>query len=269
MEGKENGLGAFPSPVDIRDYKRKKIEQEYPKAYFIKGIPIKNQGSAPTCVAHALSELVEFHTLKDTNEFVKFSTEFIYGCRDSSLYEAEGMFIREGLQILNTYGDVVYSDLKGNSPKGTVANLHVQDKFDYLKDRAYPYRISAYYKIKTLDEIKQAIYNDGPVVASLKWQRKNFKKGFYSYNSNEPHGNHAILIVGWNENYLIGQNSWGATWGAKGFFFVPINEISEVFNEFYGVTDNIENVIKPSKIVKKVGPLANKLIQKTKEKNNA
>ncbi len=56
--------------------------------------------------------------------------------------------------------------------------------------------------------------------------KKNIWRGGV-YDSNDCDGqdpNHAVVIVGWgNENgmdYWIGRNSWGPTWGQKGYFLI-------------------------------------------------
>jgi hypothetical protein len=41
------------------------------------------------------------------------------------------------------------------------------------------------------------------------------------------HGRHAMLIVGYTGNYYIVKNSWGETWGDKGYCYVPKNVIAE------------------------------------------
>jgi len=55
----------------------------------------------------------------------------------------------------------------------------------------------------------------------------NYKNGVYKYSQGMLLGGHAVKIVGWgntlnatgaNEFYWIVQNSWGPTWGEKGYF---------------------------------------------------
>lgn len=114
----EYGFGAVPSPPDIRDYVLSTPNLDtsnLPSSYIIKPLKIKSQGSQLTCVAHVLSSIVEFHTMKDTNERINYSTEFIYGCRFDSDYFGEGMYLRDGLKVIQKYGDVEYSVLPGNS----------------------------------------------------------------------------------------------------------------------------------------------------------
>ena len=57
------GLGAVPSPKDIRDYRLKfNTWEEMPDTYYVVDkAMVKNQGEKPTCVAHALSEIIEYN----------------------------------------------------------------------------------------------------------------------------------------------------------------------------------------------------------------
>ena len=255
------GFGAIPSPKDIRDYKLQAtaiIPQHLPKTFKLKTVGIKNQGSESTCVAHSLASLVEFYNMRDTGHNYDYSTEFIYGCRFDTDYFGEGMYLRDGLKVIQKYGDVWHTQLPGNS-NVSVAIKKVTENFDTLAPLAYPNRISTYYRIQNLNEIKYALINDGPVPASMKWFKdaKVTSKGVYTYNSKDIISNHAVLIIGWTEDSLIVQNSWGYLWGDHGLFYVPFDEVEEVFRELYGVTDNISNIKQPSSIIIKFSPLIN------------
>ena len=239
--------GLVLSPIDIRDYKLKTIDTNIPKEYFINTIPIKNQRTSPTCVPHVLSEIVEFHTFKDNNSFNRFSTEFIYGNRNETEYTSEGMYYRDGFRILKEYGDVRYEDLKGNSASAAAARKNISNNINVLKEKAYPFRISSYYKISSIEELKYSIYNYGPVAAAVRWQKDNIINGTYQFDELAPSTYHAVLIVGWNENELIIQNSWGRSFGIDGYFKIPYEVARVVIKEMYGVTDDIENIIKPHK----------------------
>ena len=258
-------FGALPSPKDIRDYKVQAtavIPQKLPKTFKLKTTAIKSQGSKPTCVAHTLASLVEFYNLRDTKHNHIFSTDFIYGCRFEADYLGDGMYMRDGLKILQKYGDVWYTQLPGNSNVST-AMKKVKENYNTLIPLANPNRISTYYKIQTLNELKYAIINDGPVPAVMRWFKdaKVKSDGVYRYNSKEIENHHAVLIIGWTENSLIAQNSWGVLWGDHGLFYVPVDKMEEVFRELYGVTDDINNIIQPNQITIKLSPLINLILE--------
>ena len=163
----QQGFGALPSPPDIRDYQLASGAVDLstlPETFINTKTKIKSQGNKQTCVAHALSSLVEFHdSLHET-----FSTDFIYGCRTDSDYLGEGMYLRDGLKVLQHYGDVLLEDLPGNTDVPT-ARQKVSQNFSSLKEKAFPNRISTYYKVNTVDELKHSLYFNGPVPGSIRW----------------------------------------------------------------------------------------------------
>lgn len=261
----EYGFGALPSPKDIRDYRLAAAALttvKLPESYMLEPARIKCQGSHPTCVAHALSSLVEYFNLRDSGFNYLFSTDFIYGCRTDDDYLGEGMYLRDGLKVIQKYGDVRHSQLPGNTDVPT-ARKKVFADFENLAIEALPNRISTYYRISSLNELKYAIYTGGPVPANMKWFTSAYASldGIYHYTNTEIKSYHAVLIIGWTKDYLIVQNSWGITWGRKGLFYVPIDKIDEVFYEFYGVTDDIGNITKPTKLTNKFSSLINFILR--------
>jgi len=56
------------------------------------------------------------------------------------------------------------------------------------------------------------------------------------FNAAEPpsglHGRHAMLIVGYTGNFYILKNSWGESWGDKGYGYVPKSVLAESDPEF-------------------------------------
>lgn len=267
----EYGFGLIPSPPDIRDYTLAAgiTKEKLPETFMNESVKIKNQGARSTCVAHSLSSLVEFHNLQETKSYDEFSTEFIYGCRTLDDYLGEGMHLRDGLKVIQKYGDVKYSVLPGNSIMN-IARNKVIERFDELKEKAYPHRISAYYKINSLDELKYALYHYGPVPGAMKYYKKGkiASDGTYSYDTNNTYGNHAVLIVGWTEDGFIIQNSWGLFWGNKGYFKVLYKDMDILFYEYYGVTDNINdgNIKQPNKFIKFISPFINWILKLFKPK---
>ena len=238
-------FGTLLSPYDARDYKLVASgTEEFPNTFKLPTVTVKNQGSESSCVAHASSSVVEYHHKRQHNEKVIFSTEFIYGLRDVGYYVGDGMYIRNALKTLRKYGDVPLTDLKGNN-NYQKAMENVSSKLDELKEKAYPHRISSYFRADTEDAIKSALMNHGYVIASMNWHKgATLTDGIYT-PTDEVRCRHAIVIYGWNEKGWLAQNSWGGNWGNKGKFIIPFDF---KLNEAWGITDNItDNITMPKR----------------------
>lgn len=234
------------SPFDVRDYKVAVTTTEFPETFVLPEVSVKDQGSTGSCVAHACSSVVEYHNKVQEGTDIIFSTEFIYGYRPAGYYVGEGMFIRDALSTLRKVGDCPLSKLRGNH-KCPEAMEAVDVKLDELKDAAYPHRISAYARVKTVDEIKQALMSFGYVVVSMPWHKDyKLKNGVYTYTSNEVRGYHCVIIYGWDERGWLVHNSWGWNWGQRGRFVVPFDF---KWREAWAVSDKIigeGDVVRPA-----------------------
>ena len=230
-----NYNGVVESSYDARDYKIK-ADSEFPEEFELPyKVSVKNQGSKPTCVAHAVYSLIEYHNLIETGKYRKFSTEFIYGTRDIGYYIGDGMVIRDALKTVQKYGDCYYADCPGNHDTADAMN-NVNEKVEEYRDLAYPHRIGSYYRVKTPEEMKTALMNHGPVVISMTCKDNAYiADDIYCYPQDaENSGRHCVLVVGWNENGWIIQNSWGALYAGDGYFTLPFDF---KINEAWGTTD--------------------------------
>ena len=85
----------------------------------------------------------------------------------------------------------------------------------------------------TPTQIKNAIYNYGPIVVTMHVYDDfylYYQSGIYSYISGGFDGGHAITAVGWDDTTnppcFIVKNSWGAAWGESGYFRIAQSELS-------------------------------------------
>ena len=95
-----------------------------------------------------------------------------------------------------------------------------------LEEDAIRYRIGGYAKVDDLsfEGLKKAIYIHGALLAgftgsNIAWSSAHIRLP----KEKEKKWGHAVALIGYNKDYIIGQNSWGENWGNKGLFYVPKN----------------------------------------------
>lgn len=230
-------FGCILSSYDSRDYKLKAgaSKADLPEEFSLPlNMEVKNQRQVSSCVAHAVSSILEYHAIPK----VSLSTNFIYGIRKELFNsEGKGMMLRDACKIAVDYGDMLLEDCPGNNevPKSyDIANIAFNDQSKLAT--ASKYRILKYFLCTSNKDIKYALYNYGPVLASMKWYNNYTvgRDGMLSGDSKGEYGNHAIVIYGYTPDGFWCQNSWGKSWGKGGRFFVP-NSIK--FNEARGFVD--------------------------------
>jgi hypothetical protein len=82
----------------------------------------------------------------------------------------------------------------------------------------------------TVDSLRTAIANSGPVVVGMHVYDDfyNYMGGVYSYTGAGYVGDHAVVVIGYNDagQYFIGKNSWDTSWGEAGFFRIAYSEVT-------------------------------------------
>ena len=233
-------LGVIKSPYDVRDY-RIEASADLPLRFECTPIvPIKNQGSKPTCVAHAAASLIEYHNFRQQDEYIQFSTDYIYGTRGPLQYMGDGMCIRDALANLKTFGDCYHEDCPTNSEVKEAMAL-VDARREDLNEKAYPHRISSYYLCLTPEQIKTALVKHGPVLISMNvYDGATIKNDVYTCDTSKDYGRHCVLVYGYTANGWLVQNSWGPFYAGDGRFTLPYDF---KINEAWGITDNIDDPI--------------------------
>ena len=239
--------GAIFSPKDVRDYQAvyTAAAVEFPKEFELKMVRVKNQGFVGSCVAHSLSEVIEYFNNKQKNDNTEMSVGYIYGNRETSFHKGSGMVTRDALKAIMKYGDVPKKDFPHNIEVPYVINEYEKVK-DNLFEKSYPYRISSYAKLNSDNDVKQALMKNGPVVMAMDWYNDmKVKNGVLTTEKKGVAGGHCMVIYGWNEQGWKVQNSWGEYWGNNGCCIIPYDiEIREK----WAVIDNIiedMDIVKP------------------------
>lgn len=231
-------FGCILSKYDSRDYTLKSdvvSKSNLPEEFILPmDVGIKNQKSVSSCVAHAISSILEYHS----NPRQKLSTNFIYGIKKELFNnDTKGMCLRDACKIAADYGDMLLEDCPGNTEIPdcySVAESAMADE-DKLT-RSSEYRISKYFLCLTNNDIKYAIYKHGPVLAAIKWYKtyRVNSDGFLVGEHKGDYGGHAVVVYGYNKDGFLCQNSWGSAWGKKGTFILPYDI---KFTEARGIVD--------------------------------
>ncbi|MBO5003765.1 MAG: C1 family peptidase [Clostridia bacterium] len=158
--------------------------------------PVINQGSNPTCVPCSISAHLNWNrniTAKTNKIDNGIDIKEIYNIRQDK--RGDGMTIKEALHYLYKHG-----------VKSNVGNM----------------KIRKYAMIKSPLTLKQALLMNGPCIAALKVYNSGLE--FWDKNNGEFLGGHCICIVGWNKEGFIIRNSWGSSWGNKGYTLISYDD---------------------------------------------
>lgn len=103
------------------------------------------------------------------------------------------------------------------------------------------YSVDSYCVASTAEGIKREILKNGPVIAIIPIFRDFliYKDGIYHVieGTSRFQGGHAIKIIGWGKSpegvdYWIAENTWGDSWGQKGYAHIAVGEKNLYIDEF-------------------------------------
>lgn len=188
---------------------------------------VRNQGSVGACVAFACVEILEVFNRMELNSDKTFSAGFFYGYNRPDWSNGWGMIPSSALNYFMETGSVPTSMFDELKEMPEMKKL-VQGRKD-LAEIAKKYRIKGYSSITSPN-----------VIANRDKVRKALLQCQYPLLaiSNKYFGeSHAIILIGWNEEGWIIQNSWGEAWGNKGRKTVPYT--SNGINYIYVLHDEV------------------------------
>lgn len=227
---KQSANGALRAVGSARAYYYNTIcdvkDEELPKEYMVKNLSnILDQGSVNSCVAHGVAGALSANHLKHTGELIDLSVLLIYGLWRGDM-TGMGMFVESTLEN----GREIGTSPREYAPE----NLEVPDAIKKAKEYAeeYPnamaFKVGSFYKMREnanfVKDIKKALYQFDLPLVTVK----------------ESGGSrHCELIVGWDEDNFILQNSYGEEWGNKGFHKLSVTTTS-LDDTFLVLADKVE-----------------------------
>jgi RHS repeat-associated protein len=178
--------------------------------------PVKDQGLCASGWAFAVAAALESNALLAQNTpgaFLDVSEQALIacsgagGCYGGRLKAASDFLQSVGLPTESCYSYTATDGFCSDACSGWLGNS---------------FKISAWCIVSpTVQSVKYALYNFGPVVALLPIRTDYlfYGSGIYSPVWGDDEGYHAMLIVGYDdaEEYFIVKNSWGSGWGEDGY----------------------------------------------------
>ena len=158
-----------------------------------------DQGNTPHCVGFAATQFLNCDPIEDHLDNA-YGHETYYACK-----------------ILD--GEPMAED--GTS---------VHSAASVLQDRGM---IKTYVWAEKIEDIKTWVLEHGPVIVGTDWYTQMFYPDATGHVdvSGAYEGGHAYIIVGYDEEIdeFAFQNSWGAEWGDKGYFYIRATEWAKLF----------------------------------------
>ena len=212
---------AVRSPTDKRDWIFKDINTNVPPIidYRNQLTPVRNQGEYGSCFAMSSCCMKEYQERQDYNFQNYLSPKFFYAQRynihDDDAQNDEGMYTRDVMKILQYIGVCT---------EKSCPYINVDKKQDWtsLLDEAKQHVISHYARVDNLTSLLHAISENGVCLITLPVYNTSLIE-FWKKNSEHDTliGGHAVAIVGYNltKHHFILRNSWGSSWGDKGYCY--------------------------------------------------
>ncbi|XP_034109367.1 procathepsin L-like [Drosophila albomicans] len=187
---------------------------------------VKNQGRCGSCWAFATTGTLEGQTFVKTGRLVSLSEQNLMDCSNRHPYNNKGCAGGSTSRALNYIKDNGGINTESSYPyKGTMQKCRY--------DRRY---IGATVKGRSMVEGKSeknlaaVTAFHGPVAVAVDGKgMQSYKGGVYNNpNCSKTKLNHAIVVVGYGHDkrggdYWLVKNSWGTTWGERGYIRMARN----------------------------------------------
>jgi len=187
---------------------------------------IRDQATCGSCVAFGINGSIESRLeIKQNNPNINpdLSEAHLFSCGGGDC--DSGWYVSTGLDFARDIGIVDEACLPypaGGYGADTICNQKCSDWESRVS------KIVAWQGVSSTSDMKQALVDGGPVVATMAIYEdfSDYASGIYRHTYGTLRGHHAIAIVGYNDSqdYWIAKNSWGTGWGEQGWFHIAYGE---------------------------------------------
>lgn len=256
--------GYIPSPIKVKKssypinkglYKATVLPEKYDLRTYGYVTNVRNQGSIGACWTFSTYASLESTLKKLSGKVFDFSEIHMSVYNGEVAYNDGGNNTIAAAYLVSGKGPILESEAPYPNP-AVVSNINVRDN---LKTK---YRVKDIIFLPSRehsldnDEIKKAIISYGAVSSSY-----YDNSSYYTYNGQTSYynkytsiANHAITIIGWDDNFsksnfkvvapadgaFLVKNSWGSNWGDNGYFYISYYDMSLGYDSnavFYDIED--------------------------------
>lgn len=228
--------GAKKDKPDRRDYLAK-LSSELPKRVMLKEYcpEIRNQGKMGSCTAHAAVSLVEIERNIAGEYYIEGSElyNYYYSRLLGGFYPKDsGAYLRDAMKVLLEYGFCPEKLMPYDDTAIAIKPGIFCDSF------ADMFKIKAYFRCYTVNEIKTAVNSKHPVAFSCPMYNTILSQENIMYlPSGISKGGHAMTIVGYDDdmNAFYVRNWWTTSWANQGYVWMPYEYLMKVpwFDAWY------------------------------------
>lgn len=228
-----------------------------PPKYSIQCPPVRDQGQIGSCTAFCGAETDEilqyYKSGSPGTSWLNLSPAFVYYCERVLILKQKitvdnGAYMVNIPQALHSYGDCPEGDYPYPTNGSNKSTAYKTAPSSTATSDAIPYETGPTYGQVNQGDVagaKLLIANNTPVMMGFNvydtsaytlFEGLNTKNFVYNPLTSTGTlvkgasllGGHATPLIGYDDNYLgtgvgafLVQNSWGTSWGNKGYFYIP------------------------------------------------
>lgn len=237
MTIRQKSFGWIPDVPDVRDWPYVQEPVDFTPTVDLRSkcSPIEDQQSLGSCVSHAVVGALETLENIKVQTYVDLSKLFLYSINREMIGTllngdpSDGTYIRDAIKVIVHTGvppEYVW-------PYNIVNYTQLPTENAYLA--ALPYRVASYYRLSTLEDMKNCLANGYPFIFGMRLFASFDTKAASTGDIDMPQpgeaetAGHAMLAVGYSDStqrFLV-RNSWGIIGDREGYLTIPYDYFSD------------------------------------------